>query len=354
MSAQDTGPLDWRIAITDKAGRPTPEFQRRWAIQRNNNALIGSITSGSGAPTDVPDDGALYVDISVTPYVLYLGESGTWHQVSAKFFLDLADAPHSYSGQGLKLVRVNSGATALEFTSPIVGANPSAIASDTAVNGTATTFMRSDAAPAVQKASSTQFGVVEVDGTTITSVGGVISSSGGGGGGGMTLIAQYTTVLGDTTHTFSSIPGTFSDLDLVVMGRGTSAVTAQPFHILVNGLTSGIYSEQRMFSNAGGTIASDELLASTSFDQHVALAGANTPADTAGYMRLRIFNYSNTVFKKLGEWTGRQANGTSTDTAFYLNGNAQFDLTAAITSVTIAIDAGAWVAGSVFSLRGLP
>jgi hypothetical protein len=63
------------------------------------------------------------------------------------------------------------------------GANPTATASDTAVNGVATTFMRSDAAPAVQKASASQFGLVKVDGTTITASGGVISSSGGGGGG---------------------------------------------------------------------------------------------------------------------------------------------------------------------------
>jgi hypothetical protein len=61
------------------------------------------------------------------------------------------------------------------------GANPTATASDTVVNGSATTYMRSDAAPAVQKASSSIFGLVKVDGTTITATGGVISSSGGGG-----------------------------------------------------------------------------------------------------------------------------------------------------------------------------
>ena len=64
------------------------------------------------------------------------------------------------------------------------GANPSATAGPAAINGSATTFMRSDGAPAVQKASATQFGIVEVDGTTITAVGGVISSTGGGGGTG--------------------------------------------------------------------------------------------------------------------------------------------------------------------------
>ena len=59
------------------------------------------------------------------------------------------------------------------------GANPTATAKDTAVNGTATTFLRSDGAPAVQKASASLFGIVKVDGSSITATGGVISAAGG-------------------------------------------------------------------------------------------------------------------------------------------------------------------------------
>jgi hypothetical protein len=55
------------------------------------------------------------------------------------------------------------------------GANPTATASDTAVNGVASTFLRSDGAPAIQKASSSVFGLVKVDGATIVSTAGVIS-----------------------------------------------------------------------------------------------------------------------------------------------------------------------------------
>lgn len=114
--SQDTGPLDWRIAITDKAGRPTPEFQRRWAIQRNNNSLIGSVTLGSGPPTSAnPGDGAEYIDISTTPFTLYVGSSKTWHQVGVVKFTDLSDAPHSYSGHADALIQVNAGATGLQF-----------------------------------------------------------------------------------------------------------------------------------------------------------------------------------------------------------------------------------------------
>lgn len=57
------------------------------------------------------------------------------------------------------------------------GANPTATAGDVAVNGVATTYMRSDGAPAIQKGSSSVFGIVQVDNTTITASSGVISAA---------------------------------------------------------------------------------------------------------------------------------------------------------------------------------
>lgn len=47
------------------------------------------------------------------------------------------------------------------------GANPTAVAGPNAVNGSAATFMRSDAAPAVQKGSASQFGILECSATDI-------------------------------------------------------------------------------------------------------------------------------------------------------------------------------------------
>ena len=64
----------------------------------------------------------------------------------------------------------------------VSAANPTATASDVVQNGVATTFMRSDAAPAVQKGSASVFGLVKVDGTSITASGGVISATSGGTG----------------------------------------------------------------------------------------------------------------------------------------------------------------------------
>jgi hypothetical protein len=55
------------------------------------------------------------------------------------------------------------------------GANPTATAGPSAIDGSATTFMRSDAAPAVQIASTSQLGLAQADGTTIHVTDGVFS-----------------------------------------------------------------------------------------------------------------------------------------------------------------------------------
>lgn len=119
MSGKDLGPLDWRTSIVDKTGRPVPEFQRRWAIQLQNNKLAG-VSRGSGAPPTAPTpiDGQAYIDESVTPPVLYVAkDDGTWERVGVENFTDLQDVPHAYTSDGLDLVQVNSGATGLQFSS---------------------------------------------------------------------------------------------------------------------------------------------------------------------------------------------------------------------------------------------
>lgn len=119
--SKDLGPLTWNVAIVDKNGRPSPEFQRRWDTQRQNNALIGTITFGSGAPTGTPEDGAEYVDTSTSPYTFYIGNGGTWHQTSASKFTDLLDAPHAYAGKTTDFVVVNSTEDGLEFLDGVQG-----------------------------------------------------------------------------------------------------------------------------------------------------------------------------------------------------------------------------------------
>ena len=84
-------------------------------------------------------------------------------------------------------------------------ANPTATAGPTANNGVATTFMRSDASPAVQQGSSSVKGIVQVDGTTITATAGVISATTSGGT--VTSIASACGVSGGTITTSGTLKG---------------------------------------------------------------------------------------------------------------------------------------------------
>lgn len=118
MAVNNLGPLDWRIPIVTPEGRPTQEFQRRWATQIDNNEQIGGsgITLGMGPPT-IPDpsDGAQYVDISTNPYLMYIASGGVWNTVGAVEFTQLGDVPSSYSGSANNIVVVNPTATGLQF-----------------------------------------------------------------------------------------------------------------------------------------------------------------------------------------------------------------------------------------------
>jgi hypothetical protein len=205
-SIKPLGPLDWRIPIVTPDGRPTSEFQRRWATQVGNNTQIGSITLGAGPPpvNPVPEDGAQYADTATNPYTMYIAYGGTWNLAGA------------------------------------ASDNPTAIAGDVAVPGTADTFMRSDAAPAIQKASASQFGIVKVDGTTITESGGVISAvGGGGGGGGWSLIQSYNIDVSGAIAALDANVSGYSDVLIIMHNITSSAATAfRQVYLSVNGGTS--------------------------------------------------------------------------------------------------------------------
>jgi hypothetical protein len=69
---------------------------------------------------------------------------------------------------GATVTNLGSGIAGIAVSgTPISPANPSATAGPTAVNGSATSYMRSDAAPAVQEGSNSQPGIVEADNDTL-------------------------------------------------------------------------------------------------------------------------------------------------------------------------------------------
>jgi hypothetical protein len=220
MAQKTVDPLDWRSPIVDKDGRPTVEFQRKWAQQHGVNEDVPSDATSLSKVLD-------YLGTNIGAFVIRgatlwgllepsadgkilrdrgVGATPIWDTLSNVIDKNVGTEHGALITRGAAAWELfGPGATAgyllssqgagadLHWIAPIAAANPTVIASDTAVNGTATTFMRSDAAPAVQKADATHYGLVKPDNTTITVNGsGLLVASGTS----YTLPTATTSVLG--------------------------------------------------------------------------------------------------------------------------------------------------------------
>jgi hypothetical protein len=205
-----------------------------------------------------------------------------------------------------------------------LGANPTGTAGPSAVNGSATTFMRSDAAPAIQKATSGQFGIVEVDGTTITASGGVITATAGGSGctvsgaAGIVLNNGSSACTTDTNATLSAGAlslGASGTAGSVAMGNATTGtVTLQPVTGALGSVTASLpantgtlgelnlaqtWTAKQTFTGSGpieagangGNVGSVKLYGNTSGDVTIKTAAA---AGTATVFQLPATNGANT------------------------------------------------------------
>lgn len=74
-------PLSWNVPITDKLGRPTPEFQRKWAEQVATNGTIPDLTTAAGVS-------AILDEISATPGSLLARGASAWGATTISAVLD--------------------------------------------------------------------------------------------------------------------------------------------------------------------------------------------------------------------------------------------------------------------------
>lgn len=135
-------------------------------------------------------------------------------------------------------VLIQSGHT---LPSAPTAANPTATIGTSAVNGVATTYMRSDAAPAAPQAAAGTFGLMKPDGTTQTASAGVISTASTTvngttctPGGSCTIVAAAgsmtvgTTTVGSGTNTKVLYDNSGVLGEYTVSGSGNVAMTTSP------------------------------------------------------------------------------------------------------------------------------
>ena len=157
---------------------------------------------------------------------------------------------------------------------------------------------------------------------------------------GNTYEAIATTTLGSAVSsvTFSSIPGTYTDLVLVATGNSSTLVDT---YLRFNGdSTSGLYSTTRLY---GLVIAAPSDRYS---NQNQILAGDfNTASNSVAI--IQIANYSNATTNKTSLIRSNIASSiVFANVGLWRN-------TAAITSLTMSTSSGTFAIGSTFSLYGI-
>jgi hypothetical protein len=177
---------------------------------------------------------------------------------------------------------------------------------------------------------------------------GIIASSKFGDAGDFESIATTTLSTTAASITFSSIPATYTHLQIRMIARDTRAVTLEGFVVQFNSDTAGNYSDHSVYGD--GSSAAAYANTSATFMSPYAIASANATANVFGVSVIDILDYANTnKYKTIRALTGVDNNGSGA--VGLASGN--WRNTAAITSVTVGAQVGTWVANSSFALYGI-
>jgi hypothetical protein len=155
---------------------------------------------------------------------------------------------------------------------------------------------------------------------------------------------------GASSVTFSSIPQTYKHLEISYVGRSTANGMVYGRMAANGDTTSSNYTAHDFFAYASGAAASH-------YGNQSGLAiqkftGSDAPTGSFGMGVATIADYSSTTKNKVSStWGGVMVNNTSQPEADLVTG--VWFSTSAITSLTIQLSTGNFVAGSQFALYGI-
>lgn len=155
---------------------------------------------------------------------------------------------------------------------------------------------------------------------------------------------------GVATITFSSL-GAYTHLKILWTGRSTVAAVNDGLRLQFNGDTGANYDRQRLTANST-TVAATESLAGTNADIGT-MAGSTATSNLCGSGEIIIYNYRDTTFHKTGTSTNFFRQDNTTGNTLLRSYGFGWRSTSAITSVTLLMTGGNYVAGSKFTLYGL-
>ncbi len=162
-------------------------------------------------------------------------------------------------------------------------------------------------------------------------------------------IATVTASGGETSLGFTSIPGTYTSLQIRGIARDTDAGTGWNFGgITVNNDTGSNYASHFLRGNGSAAAASGS--ASVTTGNGILAIGNGSTAGIFGVAIFDIHDYASTTrYKTIRSFIGGDSNGAG---LVYLT-STLWQSTSAITSIQIREGATAFAAGSTFSLYGI-
>ena len=171
-----------------------------------------------------------------------------------------------------------------------------------------------------------------------------------------TSIATVTAAGGETSLTFSSIPGTYTDLQIRGIGKvqGGASVNTASNWIYFNGVTTTTYAYHYLQGN--GSSASTTGVSGDSSISALSTNIANSFSSLANIYGASIYDiadYTNTSKTKTIKAIGGAELNQATTAAKITMGSGLWTGTSAITSITIQPISNTFAAGTTYALYGI-
>ena len=159
-----------------------------------------------------------------------------------------------------------------------------------------------------------------------------------------TLIASVTITTPVTYMDFTSIPSTYTDLNLVFSARSSSAAVTQSIKVEINNSTTD-FTNRELYSDGSTVGAYSGTNGAIGY-----IPAATGTSNTFGTTSLYFPNYAGSAKKSFTTDYAREANSTSIDMGFFAN---LWSITTAINQLTLKPSAGNFAQYSSAYLYGI-
>jgi hypothetical protein len=159
-----------------------------------------------------------------------------------------------------------------------------------------------------------------------------------------TLIEAKTLGSAVASVTFSSIPQTYTDLQILVSGRSTRSNTLDDTYLNFNSSTAN-FTGIILYTDNGSSLGSFSSGRSNGF-----LTGDSATSNIFSNMSIYITNYASSSFKSVSSDAVTENNATATGMSLAAN---LWSDTAAITSINLSFSSFNFLANSTFYLYGI-